>query len=99
MERDKIKLSNSQWRDLVQEEYLDMGNSEIEIKIMDREYESSGRHKERHNLVFQRLDNNKFYRVVYEESVKDSMGWSECNEGDTEAVEVFQKEVKIFKYE
>lgn len=100
MERDKIKLENVQWQDLVHEEYLaNESGEEIPIKVMAREYEGSGRHTEHHNLVFQVLDTNKFYRVAYEDSVKDAMGWNECNERDTEAVEVFQKEVKTFIYE
>ncbi len=100
-ERERIVLSNDQWRDLVHEEYLydELRDIEVPIKVVEREYEGSGRHTEHHCLVFQNLDNSKFYRVAYDTSVKDSMGWEECNYGKGEAIEVFQKEVTKFIYE
>lgn len=100
VKRDTIKLSNNQWRDLVHEEFLTTNSGEeIPIIVVKREYEGSGRHTEYHNLVFKVLETDAFYRVAYEDSVKDSMGWDECNEGSTEAIEVFPKEVKTIIYE
>ena len=46
-----------------------------------------------------RSTDGKFFRVDYETSVKDSMGWGECNYGDTEITEVFPKETTIITYE
>ena len=51
-------------------------------------------------VIFKRNTDNKYFKVKYEVSVKDSMGWSECNWQDTtEAVEVFPKEVTAVIYE
>ncbi len=86
MEREKIELTYEQHRDICTEEYCE----EFEIKVVEREYEGSSRHTEQHSLVFQRLNDNKYFRVGYETSVKDSMGWYECNDGMYHsAVEVF----------
>ena len=98
MEREKIKLTNSQWRDMVQENYLKIDGVDIDITIVQEEYESSGRHTEHHYIVFQRESDKKFFRIDYETSVKDSMGWDECNYGDTEAYEVFPEEKLIILY-
>ena len=100
MEREIIKLTNDQWRDLVHELYLELDGEEVDIKIVAEEYDGSGRHTEYHHIVFQRLSDNKYFKVKYEVSVKDSMGWSECNwQNTTEAVEVFPKEVTTIIYE
>jgi hypothetical protein len=99
-EREKIKLNNSQWRDLVQENYLtDETKKEIEIHVIEDNYDGSGRHTEDHHLIFQRLSDEKFFKVNYETSVKDEMGWEECNYGSTEAVEVFPKTINKVIYE
>lgn len=89
MGREKIKLSNSQWCDLVYEEYLEIDGKETPIEIIESIYDGSGRHTEQHHKIFKRLSDNKFFCIDYETSVKDEMGWSECNYGNTEAIEVF----------
>jgi len=100
MEREKIKLTNQQWKDLAWEGYLeDSEGNEIEIKEIERKYDGSRRHTEEHHLIFQRVSDGKFFRVNYETSVKDEMGCAECNYGNTEAVEVFPKEKVIVIYE
>jgi len=93
MEREKIKLSNQQWNDLVWELYLEVDGKEVPVKEIEREYNDSHRHTEHHSLIFQRESDNKFFKVNYETSVKDSIGWSECNIDDTEAVEVFPETI------
>lgn len=99
LQREKIKLTNEAWENLVNEEYLedDEGN-EIEIEIIKDNYDSTGRHTEHHHLIFKRLSDDVYFKVKYEVSVKDSMGWEECNYGDTEAIEVFPYLVTITKY-
>lgn len=98
---EKILLNNEQWRNLIHEEYLEINeNEEIDIEIIEREYSSSGRHTEYWYLIFKRLSDGKFFKVEYEQSVKDSMGWDECNwESETEAIEVFPKTMTITIYE
>lgn len=94
MENEKIQLTNEQWKTLVYEEYLeDINGNEIEIKIIETNYDGSARHTELHHKIFQRLSDGKYFRIDYESSVKDSMDWAECNYGNTEAVEVFPKEI------
>lgn len=98
-EREEIKLTNSQWCNLVWENYLEIDGKEIPIKEIERNYDGSRRHTEEHHLIFERLSDNKFFRINYETSVKDEMGWEECNYGDTKAIEVFPKEKTIVIYE
>jgi len=98
MEREKIKITNQQWRDLVWENCLKIDGVEIPIKTISEEYDGSRRHTEDHHNIFQRLSDGKFFRINYETSVKDEMGWEECNYGDTEATEVFPEEKTIIIY-
>lgn len=99
MERETLKLTNDQWRDLVVENYLEINGEEVEIDIVAEEYDGSGRHTEYHHIIFERVSDGKFFKVGYKTSVKDSMGWTECNYGDTEATEVFPKQVTTTIYE
>ena len=69
------------------------------ILVVEDDYDDSGRHTEFHHIVFKRVNDGKFFKVDYETSVKDSMGWEECNYGDTKATEVFPKEVVTTIYE
>lgn len=98
MEREKIKLTNSQWENIVNENYLEINGEEIPIKQVQNNYDGSGRHTEMHHIIFQRLFDNKYFRVDFETSVKDTMGWKECNYGGTEAIEVFPQEETVIIY-
>ena len=99
IKREVIKIPESKWCDLVHELYLtDDNGEEIEIEEIERSYRGSGRHTEHHSLIFKRVTDNKFFKVRYESSVKDSMGWDECNCGDTEAIQVFPEEKVIVVY-
>ena len=92
MEREKIKLTNSQWCDLVWENYLEIDGVEIEFEEIQENYDGSRRHTEDHHKILKRESDGKYFRIDYETSVKDEMGWTECNYGSTEAVEVFPEE-------
>lgn len=99
MDREIIKLNNQQWKDVAQEVYLEVDGVEVPIKEIRYDYVGSGRHTEHHTLVFQRVSDGKYFKVGYEESVKDSMGWDECNYGSAEAKEVFPKTIETIIYE
>ena len=99
MDRESIKLTNNQWCDLVWELYLKIDDIEIPVKEIDRIYNDSRRHTEEHTLIFQRLIDNKYFSIDYETSVKDEMGWEECNYGSSEATEVFPVEKTIISFE
>jgi hypothetical protein len=99
MDREIIKLNNQQWQDVAIEEYLEIDGIEIPIREINRKFTGSGKHTEHHKLVFQRLSDEKYFEVDYESSVKDSMGWDECNYGSTEAKEVFPKTIETTIYE
>ena len=98
MEREKIKLTNSQWRDLVWENYLEIDGKEIEFEEIQENYDGSRRHTEDHHKILQRVSDKKFFRLDYETSVKDEMGWDECNYGETEAIEVFPETITTVVY-
>ena len=93
MEREKIELTEQQHSDLCMEEYLELNGDKIDIQIVENEYTSSGRHQEYHTLVFKIISTGKYYRTDYSNSVKDSMGWSDCNHGPYEAHEVFPETI------
>lgn len=92
MEREIIKLTNSQWCDLVWENYLEIDGVKIEFEEIQENYDGSRRHTEDHHKILKRKSDGKYFRIYYETSVKDEMGWSECNYGSTEAKEVFPEE-------
>lgn len=98
MEREKIKLTNEQWRDLVWELYFEIDGKRVEIKEIQRDYHDSRRHTEQHSLIFKRISDGKYFRLYYETSVKDEMDWEECNYGETEAIEVFPEPQTIIVY-
>lgn len=54
-EREIIKLTNNQWRDLVQENHLEIDGKEVEIEVVEEGYDGSRRHTEKHHLIFQRI--------------------------------------------
>ncbi|MDA3854965.1 MAG: hypothetical protein PF569_01805 [Candidatus Woesearchaeota archaeon] len=89
MKRERIKLTNNQWENLVYECCLEIDS--VEFEEIDDVYDGSRRHTEDHHKILQRESDMKFFRLDYEISVKDEMGWEECNYGDTEAVEVFEE--------
>jgi len=99
MEREIINLTNEQWCNLINEEYLKINGEEIDIREVDDVYEGSSRHTEHHYKIFERISDGKFFKVGYETSVKDSMGWDECNYGNTTGTEVFPVEKTIITYE
>lgn len=96
-QREKIELTSDSLRNLVYEEYLMIADEEVHIEVVDTKYEESSRHQEYHSLVFERLSDNKFFRIGYSES--DTMGWDECNYSPFEAVEVFPKTIQTIIYE
>ena len=98
MEREVIKLDNQQWCNLACEDYFEIDGVEIPIEVKVRKHEGGGRHTESYSLVFKRLSDNKYFRIGYKTSVKDSMGWEECNYGSTEAAEVFPKVIETIIY-
>ena len=96
---DTFVLTNEDWEILVNEEYLELNEEKIPLKIIGRVYDGSRRHTEKHYMIFQRLDNNKYYRVDYQTSVKDEMDWNECNGYESIVIgEVFPKTEVITIY-
>lgn len=97
MKREKIKLTNDQWRDLIYECYLEQDGKKIKFKEIQDNYDGSRRHTEEHHKILKRISDDKFFKINYENSIKDEMGWEECNYGDTEAIEVFEM-IKTITY-
>jgi hypothetical protein len=99
-EREIIKLTPTQHQDICLENYYEVNGKEIPIKILEEGYDGSGRHTEEHFVIFKRLSDKKCFRVDYETSVKDEMGWMECNwQKEFDALEVFPTEKKVTIYE
>jgi hypothetical protein len=98
MEREVIKLTNEQWCDIVFENYIKVNGEKIEFEEIQDNYDGSRRHTEDHHKILKRVSDGKFFKVDYETSVKDEMGWNECNEGETEADEVFPEQVTTTIY-
>lgn len=98
MEREKFILNNSQWQSLVYENYFDLNGVEIDFNEIEFHYDGSSRHTEAHHKILKRISDGKYFRVHYETSVKDSMGWEECNSGNTVVTEVFPESKTITVY-
>ena len=64
MDREIIKLNNSQWCDLAFEDYLEVDGIEIPIEIKSRQLEGGGWHTEGYSLVFKRLSDNKYFEII-----------------------------------
>lgn len=98
VEREKLILTKEEHELMCAEEYTEFRGEKIEF--VEHKYEDTRRHTEVHSLVFKRQSDNKCFRVIYETSVKDSMGWDDCNYGETfEAIEVFPKIIETTVYE
>lgn len=85
-----IKLTNEQHQTVCTEEYYEdehgVGHQFTRIK---KQHAGSGRHQEYWEIVLQRNSDKKYFGAGYSDSVKDSMGWRECNEyGDHELTEL-----------
>jgi hypothetical protein len=98
MERETIKLSNSNWSNLVWENYIEIDGVTIQFTEVEDIYDGSRRHTEDHHKILKRNIDNKYFSISYETSVKDEMGWNECNSGEGTATEVFPIEKTIIIY-
>lgn len=96
MERESIRLTIRQAKYIVSRNYYIDGENIIPVIIKSNEYVDSHRHTEEYELVFEK--DNKFYRFRYETSVKDEMGWYECNTENITATQVFPEQVIVTRY-
>ena len=96
MERESIKLTSEQAQSIVSENYYLDGETTIPVIIKSTEHVDTYRHTEEYELVFEK--DSKFYLFRYEDSVKDEMGWYECNTGDITATQVFPEQVIVTRY-
>lgn len=98
--RKKIKLTTDQLRDLVFESgYIPEGSDEfIKFETVENKYDSGTRHTEVWVITVKSPD-GEYYQTSYETSVKDSMGWDECNGyHDGILTQVFPHEKTIIEY-
>ena len=99
--RNSIKVTPEQLYHLCTENGLiPTGKTEFEKwDCVYDEYESGSRHTEHWYIVLQAPDGN-YYGTIYEKSVKDSMGWEECNRHhDCILTQVFPKTITTIIYE
>lgn len=100
MERKELKLNSQEHQDLCIENYLVIDGKEVPIKIIKNEYVSGTRHTEVWEMIFMIIESEEYYSIGYETSVKDSMGWDECNwSSEYTAHQVFPKTVETIIYE
>ena len=97
-ERETIVLTATQHEDLCSEGFLEIDGNEIPIEIISDKYSNSGRHQEYWDIVIKRLSDGKFFTISYSKSVKDSMGWDDCNYGVFNATEVFPESIVTVIY-
>lgn len=97
--RETITIPSMALRDLVYEDFLVINGKNIPVEEIRNEYDSTGRHQEYWTKIFKRLKDNKYFSISYSNSVKDTMGWFECNIADEyEAQEVFPETVSKVIY-
>jgi len=93
MDREVIELTDEEHEEICQ------GDSKDYIVLQDN-YVGTGRHTERHRVIVRREHTTKYYEVRYETSVKDEMGWRDCNEAvDKKLLQVFPREEVITVFE
>lgn len=92
MEREEIKISAKDLRDIVYDDHEEW--EEIESSV-----DGYWRHGTENTGVFKRLVDGKFFRMDWRDSVKDECGWSDMNFGTFTFKEVFPKEVITIIYE
>ena len=71
--------TNEQLSNLVYESYFIENDKRIEVVILLNELDEEDRHQSYYDFIFQRQDNLKYYQGSYSKSIKDTMGWDECN--------------------
>ena len=89
MQREKIKLENYQWRDLVQESYLEKYGKDVDIEIIENQRTGSYVNTISYQIIFRRLYDSKFFKLDYEMPISGNGEWEDYNVGDTHAIEVF----------
>jgi len=93
-----IEITNKQWRDLIWEDYICIDGEDMNFKSVQDNHIYTGRHTETHEKILQRGSDNLYFSVRYEMSVKDSMGWDECNIGDTKLIQVFPHPITTIEF-
>lgn len=90
--REVLNLTYEDHRDIICGDNSDFA----EIR---RDHEGTSRHTEQWSAVFQRKSDLRYFAFSFSTSVKDEMGWRECNEfGDYSAMEVFPTTVTTIIY-
>lgn len=89
-----MKITNEELSILVWED-----SHSLPYEKVDTFYLYSSRHEEHWELIFQDIETEFYYSVGYSESVKDSMGWDECNfQNEYECTRVVPTEVTTITY-
>jgi hypothetical protein len=104
--REKIRLTNKQYSDLIYEnayyegEYVEGETEWIQFDLVTHRVVGHGRHVANNESVFKRKSDGKYFLAEYQDSVKEMMGWDEC-QWDThyEINEVFPKTIETIVYE
>lgn len=86
--------TNEELELLVMEQHIkDENEKEHYVTTLENKYMYSSRHKEHWNYVFFNPLDTKMYSIEYSTSVKDSMGFDECNDPPHKLIEVIEKEI------
>lgn len=99
-ERQQLHLTNRQLRDLVYEEqYLDVEGTAHSFITIESEVTGHNRHSAENRSIVKRISDDIYFEIFWEDSVKDSMGWIECNADENYCFdEVFPETVEIVVY-
>ena len=93
MDREIIPLTDKEHEEICS------GDLEGYILLEDT-YQRTSRHTEHHKVVVRKEHTTKYYSVCYATSVKDEMGWTDCNEGVAKQLyQVFPREVITTVYD
>ena len=96
---ENIVLTSEELCDFVHESYLKINDVEYTLQEQSREHYDSRRHTECYTVVYYIVETDQYFKVDYEISCKDSMGWEECNNSNrNQLIEVFPKEITIVTY-
>ncbi len=97
--RKKIKLTEQDlWYLCIDQNTYEYQDKNIEWVQVQKKHEGGTRHTQVWSIVVKSPE-GEFYTVSYEDSVKDSMGWDECNAyHDCILTQVFPHEKTIIEY-
>ena len=106
VKRETIELTNKQYSDLIYEnayfegEYVEGDTEWIYFELVKHTIVDYSRHASNNESVLRRKSDGKYFLAEYQDSIKETMGWEECQYEDHYTIgEVFPRTIETIIYE